>query len=142
MDNTSLFGGAIMHADEMSNLVATKVAEMEAKLAELIADPKLSDATKRTQKFQRNTMIHIYKLFETVLNQSSTDDFTFTEEEAKWFKSMTALSEEREITIIKVQKGDTFMGIIQKYPKATLERIQKACKKAGLSLNMATGIVE
>ena len=133
-----------MSAGSMSALVATKVAELESKLDTLLNDPKLSDNTKKTQKQQRSTMIHIYKLFETVLEQCGVDEFDFSEEETKWFKSMTTLSEERDMCIVKVQKGDTLMGLIAKYPNAKdiVNKIKKACDKAGLTLNMATGIVE
>lgn len=142
--NKTTVGGATMHADEMSTLVATKVAEMEAKLESMLKDPKLANTTKRTQKQQRSTMIHIYKLFQTVLEQCSSDEFDFSEEEAEWFKSMTTLSEERDACLVKVQKGDTLMGLIAKYPDAKdiVNKIKKACEKAGLTLNMATGIVE
>ena len=46
--------------------------------------------------------------------------------------------------LVHVQKGDTLMGLIAKYPdtKDIVNKIKKACDKAGLTLNMATGMVE
>ena len=133
-----------MSAGAMTALVATKVAEMERKLDVLLNNPDLSKATKATQKQQRTTMIHIYKLFETVLEQCSSDEFEFSEEEANWFESLTTLDVDRQMNVVKVRKGDTLLGLIAKYPNAKdiVNKIEKACTKAGLTLNKATGIVE
>ena len=122
----------------MAEMVATKVAEMESRLADLLADPSLSDNTKKTQKFQRQTQIHNMKVLETILNQCSSDDFTFSEEEDKWFVSMTTLTAVREAkTAVVLNAGDSLATVLQKYKevKDIYNKVMKAAEKNGLVID-------
>lgn len=122
---------------EMKELVAVKVAEMEELLDELL-NSNVSDATKRTQKFQRSTAIHNMKVFEAVLEQTDAD-IKLTMDQEKWFKSMVTLTRERKAaSAIEFKEGDNFFEVMKKYPNKNFEQAEKAVTKAGYKLQGQT----
>lgn len=126
-----------MKTIEMKELVAVKVAEMEELLDELL-NSDVSDATKRTQKFQRSTAIHTLKVFEAVLEQIDAD-IKLTMDQEKWFKSMVTLARERKAaSTIEFKEGDNFFEIMKKYPNKNFEQVEKAVTKAGYKLQGQT----
>ena len=128
-----------MKTIEMKELVAVKVAEMEELLDELL-NSNVSDATKRTQKFQRSTAIHNMKVFEAVLDQfDSTYDIKLTMDQEKWLKSMITLTRERKAaSTIEFKEGDNFFEVMKKYPNKNFEQVEKAVTKAGFKLQGQT----
>ena len=126
-----------MKTIEMKELVAIKVAEMEELLDELL-NSNVSDATKRTQKFQRSTVIHTLKVFEAVLEQTDAD-IKLTMDQEKWFKSMVTLTRERKAaSAIEFKEGDNFFEVMKKYPNKNFEQVEKAVTKAGFKLQGQT----
>lgn len=126
-----------METIEMKELVAIKVAEMEELLDELL-NSNVSDATKRTQKFQRSTAIHTLKVFEAVLEQTDAD-IKLTMDQEKWFKSMVTLTRDRKAaSAIEFKEGDNFFEIMKKYPNKNFEQVEKAVTKAGYKLQGQT----
>lgn len=126
-----------MKTIEMKELVAVKVAEMEELLDELL-NSNVSDATKRTQKFQRSTAIHTLKVFEAVLEQADAD-IKLTMDQEKWFKSMVTLTRERKAaSTIEFKEGDNFFEVMKKYPNKNFEQVEKAVTKAGFKLQGQT----
>ena len=126
-----------MKTIEMKELVAIKVAEMEELLDELL-NSNVSDATKRTQKFQRSTAIHTLKVFEAVLEQTDAD-IKLTMDQEKWFKSMVTLTRERKAaSAIEFKEGDNFFEVMKKYPNKNFEQVEKAVTKAGYKLQGQT----
>ena len=137
-NKTTVTGGITMKTAEMKALVATKVAEMEELLNELLNNPELSVATKRTQKFQRETAIHTLKVFEAVLEQTDTN-VSLTMDQEKWFKSMTTLTRDRKAaSAIEFKEGDNFFEVMKKYPNKNFEQVEKAVTKAGYKLQGQT----
>lgn len=115
--------------------VATKVAEMEELLDELLKNKELSENTKRTQKFQRQTAIRTLKVLIAIANANS-EDVKFTMDEEKWYKSMVTLTQGRKAqTTLNIALGDNIMQVMQKNPKATMDRIEKALEKKGWKLD-------
>ena len=126
-----------MKTIEMKKLVAIKVAEMEELLNELL-NSDVSDATKRTQKFQRSTAIHTLKVFEAVLEQADAD-IKLTMDQLKWFQSMVTLTRDRKAaTAIDFKEGDNFFEVMKKYPNKNFEQVEKAVTKAGFKLQGQT----
>jgi len=126
-----------MKTIEMKELVAVKVAEMEELLDELL-NSNVSEATKRTQKFQRSTAIHTLKVFEVVLGQTDAD-IKLTMDQEKWFKSMVTLTRERKAaSSIEFKEGDNFFEVMKKYPNKNFEQVEKAVTKAGYKLQGQT----
>lgn len=126
-----------MKTIEMKKLVAIKVAEMEELLNELL-NSNVSEATKRTQKFQRSTAIHTLKVFEAVLEQTDAD-IKLTMDQEKWFQSMVTLTRDRKAaTAIDFKEGDNFFEVMKKYPNKNFEQVEKAVTKAGFKLQGQT----
>lgn len=126
-----------MKTIEMKELVAIKVAEMEELLNELL-NSNVSEATKRTQKFQRSTAIHTLKVFEAVLEQTDAD-IKLTMDQEKWFQSMVTLTRDRKAaTAIDFKEGDNFFEVMKKYPNKNFEQVEKAVTKAGFKLQGQT----
>lgn len=134
--NTSATSGGItMKKVDIIDQVATKVAEMEELLDELLNNKELSDNTKRTQKFQRQTAIHTLKVLMAIANANS-EDVKFTMDQEKWYKSMVTLTQERKAqTTLDIVLGDNIMQVMQKNPKATMDKIEKALQKKGWKLD-------
>lgn len=126
-----------MKTIEMKELVAVKVAEMEELLNELL-NSNISEATKRTQKFQRSTAIHTLKVFEAVLEQTDAD-IKLSMDQEKWFQSMVTLTRDRKAaTAIDFKEGDNFFEVMKKYPNKNFEQVEKAVTKAGFKLQGQT----
>lgn len=125
----------------MSKLVDTKVSEMEARLAELLASDA-SDNTKRTQKFQRTSAIHTMKVVKALIEQCPKD-ITLDEQIEKWFTSMVTLTAERKAAVtVEVKEGDNIMQLMEEHKdtKDIYKKMMAAAEKAGLKADFAKGI--
>lgn len=121
-----------MNKSVIIDQVATKVAEMEELLEELLKSD-VSENTKRTQKFQRQTAIHTLKVLMAIA-KSEGDDVKFTMDEDKWYKSMVTLTAIRKAGItIELHDGDKLMDILQKTNKP-FDYIKKQCEKQGYKI--------
>ena len=123
---------------DMAKLVDTKVSEMEELLNELL-NSDVSENTKRTQKFQRQTAIHNLKVLQAILYAEPGSEVKLTEEQDKWFTSMITLTAERKakIVTVEVHEGDNVMQLaFGKYKDVTdiVAKINKAVDKAGLKI--------
>ena len=132
-----------MKTMEMVKLVDAKRKEMEAMLDELLQDPKISDNTKRTQKFQRTKAIHDMVVIGTILEQAKSDEITFSTEAQKWFDSMVTLTSTRKAKYtIEVHEGDKVMELMEKYQdvRDVYHKLMKAAEEAGLKADFANGV--
>lgn len=133
----------IMKSSIMREMVALKVSELENKIDSIKNNPELSKNTKQVQGSAQTRKMHLFVIMESILNYAS-DEIILTEDEGEWFDSLVSLDTERNTCLIKVKKGDSLMGLIAANPevKDIVNKVKKACDKAGLTLNMTTGIVE
>lgn len=133
----------IMKSSIMREMVALKVSELENKIDSIKNNPELSKNTKQVQGSAQTRKMHLFIIMESILNYAS-DEIILTEDEGEWFDSLVSLDTERNTCLIKVKKGDSLMGLIAANPevKDIVNKVKKACDKAGLTLNMTTGIVE
>ena len=133
----------IMKSSIMREMVALKVSELEHKIDSIKSNPELSKNTKQVQGSAQTRKMHLFAIMESILNYAS-DEIILTDDEGEWFDSLVSLDTERNTCLIKVKKGDSLMGLIaaNHEVKDVVNKIKKACDKAGLTLNMSTGIVE
>ena len=125
----------------MSQLVDTKVSEMEARLTELLAS-NASDNTKRTQKFQRTSAIHTMKVVKALIEQLPAD-IKLDEQVEKWFTSMVTLTAERKAAVtVEVKEGDNIMQLMEEHKdtKDIYKKMMAAAEKAGLKADFAKGV--
>lgn len=130
-----------MKKTAMSKLVDTKVSEMEARLAELLASDA-SDNTKRTQKFQRTSAIHTMNVVKALIEQCPAD-IKLDEQTEKWFTSMVTLTAERKAAVtVEVKEGDNIMQLMEEHKdtKDIYKKMMAAAEKAGLKADFAKGV--
>lgn len=89
---------------------------------------KISDNTVHTQMHVQKSKLKDLMLIRHIIEGNMDDG------DIKHFLSMTTLTSERESSKAIVHAGDNVMSIIMANPKLTLEKIQKACEKAGLTI--------
>lgn len=89
---------------------------------------KISDNTVHTQMHVQKSKLKDLMLIRHIIEGNMDDG------DIKHFLSMTTLASERESSKAIVHAGDNVMSIIMANPKLTLEKIQKACEKAGLTI--------
>ena len=133
----------IMKSSIMREMIALKVSELENKIDSIKNNPELSKNIKQVQGSAQTRKMHLFAIMESILNYAS-DEIILTDDEGEWFDSLVSLDTERNTCLIKVKKGDSLMGLIAANPevKDIVNKVKKACDKAGLTLNMSTGIVE
>lgn len=123
-----------MNKTTIISQVATKVAEME-ELLDTLLKSDVSENTKRTQKFQRQTAIHNLKVFQAIVEQSSNEEFELKGDIEKWYTSMITLTAERKVPTIILHEGDNILQVMQESNK-TYDQIKKIAEKQGLKMVM------
>ena len=125
----------------MTSAITVKIEEQRETIKALVRGvspangEKISENTARTQlNVQKNALKNLYMLLD-ILNGNWTD------EDHKYFTLITTLREEKEYNRAIVHEGDSAWQLLQSNPKLNMERINKACEKAGLHIN-AQGIIE
>ena len=120
------------------NKMDNKIAELEARLQEVLNDGSVTDSTKRTQKFQRNTEIARMKVCRFFLESIPEDEIEVDDKMAVWIGSMVTLTSERlkRQQPVEVHAGDKTLDLLQKYKdvKDPWGKIKKACESAGLKI--------
>ena len=124
----------------MVSLIDGKIAEQRETIKALIrgvsptTGEKISENTQHTQlNAQRNALKNLH-LIRDILSDE------YTEDDKKYFTLITTLREEKEYNRTIVHVGDSVMTLILNNPKLNLEKIQKACVKANLTIG-ADGII-
>jgi len=123
-----------MNKTTIISQVATKVAEME-ELLDVLLNSDVSENTKRTQKFQRQTAIHNLKVLQAIVEQSSNEEFELKGDIEKWYTSMITLTSERRAPSIILHEGDNILQVMQESNK-TYDQIKKIAEKQGLKMVM------
>ena len=123
-----------MNKTTIISQVATKVAEME-ELLDTLLNSDVSENTKRTQKFQRQTAIHNLKVLQAIVEQSSNEEFELKGDIEKWYTSMITLTSERRTPSVILHEGDNILQVMQESNK-TYDQIKKIAEKQGLKMVM------
>lgn len=89
---------------------------------------KISENTVHTQMHTQKSKLKDLMLIKHILEDNMTDD------DINHFLSMTTLVAERETNKAVVHEGDSVLDLIMANPKLNMEKIQKACDKAGLKI--------
>ena len=127
---------------EMAQLVDTKVSEMQEMLDALL-ESDVSESTKRTQKFQRQTAIRTLLVFKTVLDSNPDSEVRLTDEQDKWFSSMVTLTSTRKAKYtIEVHEGDKIGELMDTHKdmRDIYKKMMKAADEAGLKADFAKGV--
>lgn len=123
-----------MNKTTIISQVATKVAEME-ELLDTLLHSDVSENTKRTQKFQRQTAIHNLKVLQAIVEQSSNEEFKLKGDIEKWYTSMITLTSKRKTPSVILHEGDNILQVMQESNK-TYDQIKKIAEKQGLKMVM------
>lgn len=140
----------IMTYKEMENRLNSKIVELSDAIDEMQSpDCTLSANTVKTQTQVkrhevRNLMI-MRDLVRTFIYEGREDAEvrTLSDTSIGWFMSATTLVSDRKAGMVSVQEGDRILDLLQKYQDVNnlMDKLQKACKKEGLVLDMASGII-
>ena len=96
---------------------------------------KISENTARTQlNVQKNALKNLYMLYDILHGE-------WTDEDHKYFTLITSLREEKEYSRTIVHEGDSAWELLQSNPRLNMEKLIRACEKAGLHIN-SRGIIE
>ena len=127
---------------EMAQLVDTKVSEMMDSLDALMKSD-VSENTKRTQKFQKQTAIRTMLVFKAVLEAEPKSKVDLKEDLDKWFNSMVTLTAERKAAVtVVVKEGDNIMQLMEEHKdtRDIYKKMMTSAEKAGLKADFAKGI--
>lgn len=129
-----------MDKTTMVSLLDGKIEEQRETIKALVAGKSpttgepISENTQHTQlNMQRNTLKNLHMIRDILSGE-------WTEEDQKYFTLITTLREEKEYNRAIVHRGDSVMELLMTNPKLTMEKVQKACSKAGLTIG-ADGII-
>lgn len=118
----------------MVSLIDGKIAEQRETIKALVrgvsptTGEKISENTQHTQlNMQRNALRNLYLIRDILSDQCDEDDM-------KYFTLITTLREEKEHSRTIVHAGDSVMTLLLNNPRLNLEKIQKACIKANLTI--------
>lgn len=129
-----------MEKTQMIELLDSKLAEQHEVIKALLAckspstGETISENTQHTQLYVQRTAKKNLLLIKHILEDK------MDEADIKHFIAITSLSEEKQVARTVVKAGDNVMQLVMNNPKLNLEKIQKACEKAGLKIG-ADGII-
>ena len=127
---------------EMAQLVDTKVSEMLESLDSLMKSD-VSENTKRTQKFQKQTAIRTMLVLKAVLETDPDLQVDLKGDLDKWFESMVTLTSTRKAKYtIEVHEGDKIGELMEEHKdtRDIYKKMMAAAEKAGLKADFAKGI--
>lgn len=107
----------------------------------LLDGTAISLNTAKTQYQQRNKEYRYLKCIKELLNHVGDESKL---ECRDVLKDLLEPTNGGRKTSIEVHKGDSILALMQKYDgvKDLYAKLQKACESSGLTLNMATGVVD
>ena len=116
-----------MNKVEMIKAIDAKVEEQFATIDAIKNNDKLSDATYRTQRYQRTHEIHNLLLMRTFIEGKELSGDLI-----KWFESAVTLTATRKAkTTIELHDGEDFFAVVERYPNKTGKDIKKAMEEQG-----------
>lgn len=122
-----------MNKNEMIKAIDAKVEEQLATIEAIKNNPKLSEATYRTQRYQRTHEIRNLLIIRTLLEGKNLEGDTM-----KWFESATTLTATRKGPAIVFHEGDNMLEVVDAHPNKTYAQLKKAMEEQGFHLEGST----
>lgn len=123
-------------------LIDSKLDELKATIAETKTSDKISKNTRSTKLYALGRDRRVLHLIRTLIEKNP--DIKLDKDDAETFVLITTLITERAAQIsVEVHEGDNILDLLKKYEdkKNIADKLTKACEKAGLKLDYATGTV-
>ena len=119
-----------MNKVEMIKAIDAKVEEQFATIDAIKNNDKLSDATYRTQRYQRTHEIHNLLLMRTFIEGKELSGDLI-----KWFESAVTLTATRKAkTSITFHDGDDLLAIMDAHPNKAYKDLIKVMEEQGFHL--------
>lgn len=121
--------------------VTDKIDEFNRKIETIKADETLSKNTRQTRSYNLRKEVHYLQVIAYLLEGYTDGEMELPDVFAQL---TTPAAEVKHYDAVVVNKGDNILALLQKYSdrKDPLAKIQAAAEKAGLTVNMGTGIIE
>lgn len=131
-----------MKKTAMLKAIEAKVTEIDVSLDTLLKSDA-SENTKRTQKFQKTSVMRSLTVLKEILKLVEGADVRLSEPIEKWFTSMVTLTAERKAAVtVEVKEGDNIMQFMEEHRdiKDIYKKMMVAAEKAGLKADFAKGV--
>lgn len=123
-------------------LIDDKLNELKAVIAETKTSDAISKNTRSTKLYALGRDRRILHLIRTLME--ANPDIVLDNADMDTFVLITTLASERTVqSSVTVKEGDSILDLLQKYAdkKDISSKLNKACEKAGLKLDYASGKV-
>lgn len=123
-------------------LIDDKLNELKAVIAETKTSDAISKNTRSTKLYALGRDRRVLHLIRTLME--ANPDIALDNADMDTFVLITTLASERTVqSSVVVNEGDSILDLLQKYAdkKDISTKLSKACEKAGLKLDYATGKV-
>lgn len=129
-----------MKKTQAIQLVAEKIDDLKSVIASLKTNEAISKNTRGTQLYARSRERRVLNLITSLLQQCG-DDVKLSETDMDTFTLITTLASERTVSTFEAKVGESFMDLVKRYPKRTMDKIETSLDKIGLRIDPATGKV-
>lgn len=123
-------------------LIDDKLNELKAVIAETKTSDAISKNTRSTKLYALGRDRRVLHLIRTLME--ANPDIVLDNADMDTFVLITTLAGERTVAAsVTVKEGDSILDLLQKYAdkKDISSKLNKACEKAGLKLDYASGKV-
>ena len=123
-------------------LIDEKLNELKATIAATKTSDVISKNTRSTKLYALGRDRRVLHLIRTLVE--ANPDVKLDEADSNTFVLITTLATERTVSAsVEVKEGDLILDLLQKYAdkKDISSKLNKACEKAGLKLDYASGKV-
>lgn len=123
-------------------LIDDKLNELKAVIAETKTSDAISKNTRSTKLYALGRDRRVLHLIRTLME--ANPDIALDNADMDTFVLITTLASERTVqSSVVVNEGDSILDLLQKYAdkKDISSKLNKACEKAGLKLDYASGKV-
>lgn len=121
-------------------LVEEKIDDLKTIIASLKTNEAISKNTRGTQLYARSRERRVLNLITSLLQQCG-DEIKLSETDMDTFTLITTLSTERTVNTFEAKAGESFMDVMKRYPKRSIEKIEASLAKIGLTIDPSTGKV-
>lgn len=130
-----------MKKTQAIQLVAGKIDDLKSVIASLKTNEAISKNTRGTQLYARSRERRVLNLITSLIQQCG-DEVKLSETDLDTFTLITTLASERTVSTFEAKVGESFMDLVKRYPKRTMDKIESSLDKIGLRINPTTGLVE